>query len=145
MEGCEQAGRRPDPDVWRVSRTILVTETDAEAEDYLAAPDTALSYYYSFFIYNFSTARKALFMIKPDLDLPDDAVSVDNVKRGMVIAGSPRRVLDQLVALREETGPFGTLLLTGHDWDRPKMWQRSMQLMATEVTPRLNRHALAAE
>src|SRR5262249_12899083 len=31
VEGCEAVGRRPDPDVWRVSRSILVTETDAEA------------------------------------------------------------------------------------------------------------------
>ena len=36
-----------------------------------------------------------------------------------MISGSPRRVLDQLVALREETGHFGTLLMGGHDWDRP--------------------------
>jgi alkanesulfonate monooxygenase SsuD/methylene tetrahydromethanopterin reductase-like flavin-dependent oxidoreductase (luciferase family) len=141
VEGCEQAGRRADPDTWRVARTILVTETDGEAEDYLAAPDTALSYYYSFFIYNFSTARKALFMIKPDLDMPDDAVTVDNVKRGMVIAGSARRVLDQLVALRDEIGPFGTLLMSGHDWDRPKLWKRSMELLATDVVPKLSRHA----
>jgi alkanesulfonate monooxygenase SsuD/methylene tetrahydromethanopterin reductase-like flavin-dependent oxidoreductase (luciferase family) len=141
VEGCEAAGRRPDPDIWRVSRTVLVTETDAEAEDYLAAPDSALSYYYSFFIYNFSHARKALFMIKPDLDMPDDAVTVDSVKRGMVIAGSPRRVLDQLVALRDEIGHFGTLLMSGHDWDQPKLWRRSMELLATEVMPLLSRHA----
>ena len=41
------------------------------------------------------------------------------VKRALVIAGSPRRVLEQLVALREETGHFGTLLMAGHDWDQP--------------------------
>jgi alkanesulfonate monooxygenase SsuD/methylene tetrahydromethanopterin reductase-like flavin-dependent oxidoreductase (luciferase family) len=47
-EGCRKAGRRPDPDVWRVARCILVTETDAEAEDYLSATDTSLSFYYRF-------------------------------------------------------------------------------------------------
>ncbi|HYS93314.1 MAG TPA: LLM class flavin-dependent oxidoreductase, partial [Candidatus Acidoferrales bacterium] len=26
VEGCEAVGRRPDPDIWRVSRSILVTE-----------------------------------------------------------------------------------------------------------------------
>jgi alkanesulfonate monooxygenase SsuD/methylene tetrahydromethanopterin reductase-like flavin-dependent oxidoreductase (luciferase family) len=137
-EGCEAAGRRPDPTVWRVSRSVLVTETDAEAEDYLADPGNALSFYWSFFRFSFSQLRRALFMVKPDPDLPDEAVTVDGIKRALTIAGSPRRVLEQLVALREETGPFGTLLMAGHDWDQPKLWRRSMELLATEVIPTLN-------
>jgi alkanesulfonate monooxygenase SsuD/methylene tetrahydromethanopterin reductase-like flavin-dependent oxidoreductase (luciferase family) len=138
VEGCEAAGRRPDPAVWRVSRSVLVTETDAEAEDYLADPGNALSFYWSFFRFSFSQLRRALFMVKPDPDLPDEAVTVDGIKRALTIAGSPRRVLEQLVALREETGPFGTLLMAGHDWDQPKLWRRSMELLATEVIPTLN-------
>ncbi|MEK7385857.1 MAG: LLM class flavin-dependent oxidoreductase, partial [candidate division NC10 bacterium] len=144
VEGCEAAGRRPDPDVWRVSRSVLVTETDAEAEDYLADPDNGLSFYYRFFIRSFSSARKALFMLKPDLLLPDEDVTVDTVKRALIIAGSPRRVLDQLVALRDETGHFGTLLMGGHDWDQPKLWRRSMELLATDVMPKFAKHAAAA-
>ena len=143
LEGCEAVGRRPDPDVWRVSRSILVTETDAEAEEYLADPDSGLSFYYKFFIHSFAQGRKALFMIKPDVDLPDERVTVDAVKRGMIIAGSPRRVLDQLVALRDETGHFGTLLMAGHDWDRPALWRRSMELLARDVMPRFGAHAAA--
>ncbi len=142
-EGCEKAGRRPDPDVWRVSRSVLVTETDAEAEDYLADPDNGLSFYYRFFRYSFSTARKALFMLKPDLDMPDEAVTADTVKRALIIAGGPRRVLDQLVALRDEIGHFGTLLMAGHDWDQPKLWRRSMELLAHDVMPKFARHAEA--
>jgi len=145
VEGCESVGRKPDPSVWRVSRCVLVCESDAEAADYIAATDTSMQYYYSFFRHSMAKGRGALFMLKDDDKVSDEATTVDAIKRSQVIFGSPKRVLDQLVALREETGPFGTLLLTGHDWDRPKMWQRSMQLMATEVTPRLNRHALAAE
>jgi alkanesulfonate monooxygenase SsuD/methylene tetrahydromethanopterin reductase-like flavin-dependent oxidoreductase (luciferase family) len=144
VEGCEAVGRRPDPDVWRVSRSVLVTPTDGEAEDYLADPDNGLSFYYSFFLFSFSQLRKALFMVKPDLAMPDEAVTVDAIKRGMIIAGSPRRVLDQLVALREETGHFGTLLMAGHDWDQPKLWRRSMELLATDVMPKFAKHAAAA-
>jgi alkanesulfonate monooxygenase SsuD/methylene tetrahydromethanopterin reductase-like flavin-dependent oxidoreductase (luciferase family) len=33
--GREAAGREADPDTLRVSRSVLVTKTDAEAEDYL--------------------------------------------------------------------------------------------------------------
>ena len=126
----------PVPNViWRVSRSVLVTESDAEAEDYLADPENGLSFYYTFFHFSFSQLRKALFMVKPDLEMPDEAVTVDAIKRGMIIAGSPARVLEQLVALREETGPFGTLLMAGHDWDQPKLWRRSMVLLARDVMP----------
>jgi Coenzyme F420-dependent N5,N10-methylene tetrahydromethanopterin reductase and related flavin-dependent oxidoreductases len=141
VEGCERAGRRPDPDQWRVSRSVLVTESDAEAEEYLADPDNGLSFYYQFFHHSFSKGRKALFMLKPDLLIPDEDVTMDMVKRALVIAGSPKRVLEQLVALREETGHFGTLLMGGHDWDRPALWRRSMELLATEVMPKFSQHA----
>jgi len=144
VEGCEAAGRRPDPDIWRVSRSILVTETDAQAEDYLADPDNGLSFYYTFFHHSFSQGRKALFMLKSDLEVPDEDITMDTIKRGLIIAGSPRRVLDQLVALREETGHFGTLLMGGHDWDQPRLWQRSMELLATDVMPKFSKHADAA-
>jgi hypothetical protein len=50
-------------------------------------------------------------------------------------------VLDQLVALRDEVGHFGTLLMAGHDWDHPKLWRRSMELLATDVMPAFSRHA----
>jgi alkanesulfonate monooxygenase SsuD/methylene tetrahydromethanopterin reductase-like flavin-dependent oxidoreductase (luciferase family) len=140
-EGCEQAGRRPDPAVWRVARCVLVTDTDAEAWDYLADPDNGLSYYYRFFRHSFSESRQALFMLKPDPEMSDDATTVDVIKRAQVIAGSPGHVLDQLVALREEIGHFGTLLMTGHEWDRPALWRRSMELLARDVMPRLGAHA----
>jgi len=78
---------------------------------------------------------------KPDLELPDEDVTMDMIKRTLIIAGTPGRVLDQLVALREETGHFGTLLMGGHDWDQPKLWQRSMELLANDVMPKFSRHA----
>ena len=73
--------------------------------------------------------------------MPDEDVTVDTIKRGMIIAGSPRRVVDQLVALRDEIGHFGTLLMAGHDWDQPKLWRRSMELLAHDVMPAFSRHA----
>src|SRR5205814_2506779 len=96
------------------------------------------SFYYNFFLFSFSQLRKALLMVKPDLEMPDDAVTMESIKRGMIIAGSPRRVAEQIAALREETGPFGTLLMAGHDWDQPKLWRRSMELLATDVMPKFS-------
>jgi len=134
--GCEAAGRRPDPAIWRVSRSVLVGDSQAEAEDYLADPANGLSYYYTYFVNSFQQ-RGALHMIKPDLALSDAEVGMDNVKRGLTIAGNVSQVVEQLAALVEETGPFGTLLLAGHDWDNRALWRRSMELMALQVLPRL--------
>jgi alkanesulfonate monooxygenase SsuD/methylene tetrahydromethanopterin reductase-like flavin-dependent oxidoreductase (luciferase family) len=143
VEGCEQAGRRPDPSVWRVARCILVTTSNSEAEEYLADSHNALSYYYRFFRHNFTVARQALFMIKPDPDMPDEVATVDAIKQAQVICGDPDRVLDQLVALRDEIGHFGALLMTGHDWDQPRVWRRSMELLAGDVMPRFRTHVEA--
>jgi hypothetical protein len=42
-----------------------------------------------------------------------------------VIHGSPRTVVDKLVAYREHVGPFGTLLKIGLDWSGPnEAWER---------------------
>ena len=48
-------------------------------------------------------------------------------------------MLDQLLALREQVGDFGELVYAGMDWVDKKLGQRSMELMATEVMPRVNR------
>ena len=40
--------------------------------------------------------------------------------------------------------PFGTIVLTGLDWDNKAMWKRSMELMATEVMPQLRASTSAA-
>jgi alkanesulfonate monooxygenase SsuD/methylene tetrahydromethanopterin reductase-like flavin-dependent oxidoreductase (luciferase family) len=56
-----------------------------------------------------------------------------------VIAGTPQSVADQILAFRTEVGAFGTLLYTGHDWADPALARRSMELMANEVWPRIDR------
>jgi alkanesulfonate monooxygenase SsuD/methylene tetrahydromethanopterin reductase-like flavin-dependent oxidoreductase (luciferase family) len=139
-EGVRSIGAEPDPSMWRVVRCCLVTETDAEAEEYLADPDSGISYYYTFMRHIAIAGRGALFMLKPDLEMSDEETTVPRIVQSQVIAGSPKTVLDKLVALRDEIGHFGTLVMTSHDWDRPAMWRRSMELMAGEVIPRLSAH-----
>ena len=49
-------------------------------------------------------------------------------------------MLDKLVALHEEWGDFGTLLMVGHDWDDEPLWRQSMTLLAEEVMPKFAQH-----
>jgi alkanesulfonate monooxygenase SsuD/methylene tetrahydromethanopterin reductase-like flavin-dependent oxidoreductase (luciferase family) len=70
---------------------------------------------------------------------PDSELSIRRCVERLVIAGTPQRVADRILALRNEVGAFGTLLYTGHDWIDPELSRRSMELMAYEVLPRIAR------
>jgi alkanesulfonate monooxygenase SsuD/methylene tetrahydromethanopterin reductase-like flavin-dependent oxidoreductase (luciferase family) len=138
--GAEAAGRRADRSDWRLARTILVTESDAEAADYLAAAEKcSVGWYYAYLRDNLATF-KLLKIFKPSPDITDEEVTIPNCIDWMVMHGSPSRVLDQLVALVDAVGPFGTLLLTHKDWDRPDLHKRSMALLAEKLAPRLGQH-----
>ena len=58
--------------------------------------------------------------------------------KNLVLSGSVNSVVDQILAMREVTGDFGELVYAGMDWVDPKLAKRSMELMATEVMPRVN-------
>ena len=68
-----------------------------------------------------------------DAELTDDYV-VDR----LVICGTVNKVVDEILRFREQVGDFGELVYAGMDWVDAKLAQRSMELMATEVMPRVN-------
>ena len=47
--------------------------------------------------------------------------------------------MEELVSFREEVGEFGTLLYCGIDWVDASIGRRSLELMAEEVMPAVNR------
>jgi len=67
-----------------------------------------------------------------------DYPTPEAITQRLVIAGTVPSVVDQLLAFRETTGDFGTLLYACHDWVDPALGRRSMQLMAEQVLPRVN-------
>jgi alkanesulfonate monooxygenase SsuD/methylene tetrahydromethanopterin reductase-like flavin-dependent oxidoreductase (luciferase family) len=138
-KGCENVGRRADPKVWRIARSILVTDDAERAEDYMADPNGGLSFYFRYFMDQYRR-RGILEMLKPDTAVTDDDLELNDIIRSMVTYGDAADVLDQLVALCEQWGEFGTLLMVGHDWDNQAIWRRSMRLLAEQVMPRLNQH-----
>ena len=77
-------------------------------------------------------------MFKHHKDEPDDAITIDRVLDDLVICGSVSSVVDQILSLREVTGPFGELVIAGMDWVDEELTKRSLQLMAEEVMPRVN-------
>ncbi len=135
--GCEKAGRRPDRNNWRVARSIIVGDTDAEVAKYMSREGNSVSWYYDFVIDDMRTYN-ILPVLKHDPSLSDDDVTLKYCLDTMLIAGSAKSVLDQLVAFVDYVGgPFGALLSTFKEWDDAAFHQKSMRLLAHEVMPKL--------
>ena len=76
---------------------------------------------------------------KRDLAMSDADCNLDYLMTEQIIAGDVDEVLRRLLALIEETGPFGTLVLMSYDWDDKASWLHSMELFASELMPALNK------
>ena len=138
-EGADAAGHRPDRSKWRVARSIVCTETDQQAADYLANETCSPGWYYKYLRDNLS-AYKMTKIFKRDQSMPDSELTIPKMLEMMVVSGSPSRVLDQLIALTDEIGWFGTLLVTHKEWDVPAVHRTSMRLIAEQVMPRFRQH-----
>jgi alkanesulfonate monooxygenase SsuD/methylene tetrahydromethanopterin reductase-like flavin-dependent oxidoreductase (luciferase family) len=137
-QGCELGGHAPRGEKWRVARSIFVADDEATARRYALDPNGAYGFYFG----NLMAKRRArglLDTFKHDLSLPDAQCTLDYVLSRMTIYGTPERVAEQIVELRRQVGPFGTLLYVGHDWADAGLAKRSLELMATDVMPRVNR------
>jgi alkanesulfonate monooxygenase SsuD/methylene tetrahydromethanopterin reductase-like flavin-dependent oxidoreductase (luciferase family) len=77
-------------------------------------------------------------VFKSHKEQPDDEITLDYVMQNCVTFGTPSKVADAILKLREETGDFGELVYAGMDWVDPALAKRSMQLMAEDVMPRVN-------
>ena len=129
------AAGRPEPDraIWRISRSILVAESRAEAED-VAAGAMRRSFEYLIAVL---TSVGQLPLMKRDETMPDEEVTGDYCLRELAIIGDTAEVTERLRALHDDTGGFGTLMMIAHDWDREAVWRASMERLARDVVPRL--------
>ena len=136
VAGAEQAGRTPDPSVWRVGRSVLITETDAQAQEILDDPEGTFTWYYT---YLNAQGKLAAGDFNTDIDWNKAKAEAMIKAKDLVIAGSASTVLDRLIAFRDEVGDFGTLMLTGHDMEGAlPMWRRSFTTLAETVWPKLS-------
>jgi len=54
------------------------------------------------------------------------------------LIGSPQTVVKKIEQMYADVGGFGTLLLHTFDYaDAPEQWRRSLELLGTEVLPRI--------
>ena len=81
--------------------------------------------------------RQVIFKMHETED--DGAVTLERLLAELVLCGTVNKVVDQVLALRERSGDFGEIVYAGMDWVDPTLARRSMELMASEVMPRVNK------
>ncbi|MBM3527543.1 MAG: LLM class flavin-dependent oxidoreductase [Alphaproteobacteria bacterium] len=141
LEGCQEAGIKPNGDLWRVARNIMVAPSDAEARERVFSPEASNTYFYTY-MREVLNSVGLLIILKPKPDMSDAEATVEAITEECVIYGSPKTVLDKLIAFRDKVGPFGGLLQTGIDWaGKNADWEReSMRLLAQDVMPKFRQH-----
>ncbi|HLX81034.1 MAG TPA: LLM class flavin-dependent oxidoreductase [Burkholderiales bacterium] len=138
VEGCDAAGVEAKTSDWRVAKSIFVADDEKVAERYGRSAEGPYHYYFKQLIRKLVGGGGRGNLFKLDQNQPDSEITADYVTKKLVIAGTVNSVVEQILAFREKTGDFGTLLYPCHDWLDPALAKRSMQLMAEQVMPRVN-------
>jgi len=137
-EGKRHAGVAPDPAEWRIARTIFVADDEKVARRYaMEDPASPYRFYWRQLRTKLGIAGR-LGVFKTHRDQDEREITDDYVVGRLVICGTVNNLVDQILALREDAGEFGELVYASMDWVDPALGKRSMELMATEVMPRVN-------
>lgn len=137
-EGKESVGKVASINDWRIARTIFVADDDKVAQRYgKDDPDSPYRFYYSQ-LYRKLKKSNRHGVFKHYRDEPDENVTLDRILDDTVISGTVDKVVDEILAFREATGDFGEIVYAGVDFADAELAKRSIELMATEVMPRVN-------
>ena len=137
--GAANAGLRPDPRTWRIARSILVTDSREEAQNYLAEDGNSIWSYYNYLYTQLGRAGARKIFLTEKAGHEED-LNLQAVMDAMVIAGPVSHVVDRLIAFIDEVGPFGCLLTAFHEWDRKALWQGSMRRLVEQVMPKVRQY-----
>jgi alkanesulfonate monooxygenase SsuD/methylene tetrahydromethanopterin reductase-like flavin-dependent oxidoreductase (luciferase family) len=141
--GKANVGQVADTADWRIARTIFVADDDKVAKRYgREDPKSPYRFYWNMMRTKMElSGRIGVFKSRKEQD--DSEITDDYVLDNCLMVGSVNKIVDDILAMREEVGEFGELVYAGMDWVDPALSQRSMELFATEVMPRVNK-AIAA-
>lgn len=131
-----ESGRQPRREDYRVARAIFLADTTTEAVARVRRNSLGQCFEYIGRLFDKGGGRR---MYKRDQALSNAACNLDYLLGEQIIAGDVDEALRRLLELQEETGPFGTLVLMGYDWDDKASWVRSVELFARELLPALNK------
>jgi alkanesulfonate monooxygenase SsuD/methylene tetrahydromethanopterin reductase-like flavin-dependent oxidoreductase (luciferase family) len=132
-EGAKSAGRVADRRDWRVVRDVIVADTDEAAME--LAMSTAIRRHQEEWVIPHN-ARAISAGLPEGMSIDD--VDVSFLAQYMWIVGSPETVVERLAQEYTACGGYGTLLTYNFDCHaEPEGFRRHLELLGTEVAPRL--------
>lgn len=133
----KEAGRPSNRSAHRVVRDVIVADTDEEARK--VAIEGGIGHAWKEYIKPTYERFKVLQGLLHDPAVDPADVDAEYLAEHVWIVGSPDTVVRKMEAWFDDLGgSFGTLLIYSHDYiDDPAPWERSMDLLANEVAPRL--------
>ena len=139
VEGKKRAGLEAKVADWRVARTIFVADDEKVAQQYgRRDSNSPYRYYWNMLLRKMMISKRHI-IFKTSEQQDDRELTDDYMVDRLVLCGTVNNVVDQILKLREEVGDFGELVYAGMDWVDPALAKRSMELMANEVMPRVNK------
>lgn len=145
-EGAAAAGRKPSRARWRHIRDIYVAESASEARR--AASEGCMGQFWDrHFMKTIARSGSLNLFKRPDAPVESAGDAASMIEHRSWYVGTPDEVVDLILEHYEITGGFGTLLQLGYDYSDAGWrdgWMRSMELLAKEVMPRVNRRIAAA-
>lgn len=135
----QELGLVVDRSIWRVCRSLLVTDSDAEADELVSDPDGTFAFYFRYL-----GAVRDLVALRgePEVSIAEmnERYRVEKAIEKCVMASSASTLTDRLIEMVDYLGPFGTLVSVGHDWDGTDRWSRNVTRLAEEVAPKVAQH-----
>ena len=115
---------------------MITADSEQQAWDYALDPKSTFNRAFEYLIAVLGGAQM-LHIMKHDEKVADAEVTPEYLIRNLCIIGNVNSCVDQLEGLWDTTGGFDTLLMIAHDWDDRPLWERSLDLLANEVVPKL--------
>jgi len=137
--GKANKGQKASSADWRIARTIFVADDEQTARRYgKEDPKSPCRFYWKQLREKMMRARRHVIFKKHEGE-DDSAVTLERLLDELVLCSTVESVAEQILALREHAGDFGELVYAGMDWVDEPLARRSLQLVAEEVMPRVNR------
>jgi alkanesulfonate monooxygenase SsuD/methylene tetrahydromethanopterin reductase-like flavin-dependent oxidoreductase (luciferase family) len=135
-EGARRSGRSPSRADWRLVREIFVADSDEEA--WRLSVGAQMGRMMREYFLPLLTNVGVIQFLKHDENVADSDVTPEYCARHNWLIGSPATVVKKIERMYEEVGGFGSLLLFCFDYsENPEAWRHSMELLATEVIPKV--------
>ncbi|MDR6639445.1 LLM class flavin-dependent oxidoreductase [Paenarthrobacter nitroguajacolicus] len=136
-----EAGFTPSRRSWRILRDVFVAETDEEARR-LVRDGQAGQTWRDHILPVFKTAKTSGGAVLGELFL-DPGMTMDDLTLDWLVdhfwlVGSPDTVVAKVKELDEKVGGFGSVVSLAHEYlNDPEPYRRNLELLGTEVMPRL--------